>query len=133
VDEKVSFMNKDVACYGTIVTISNEHHECMVKFLNDYGEEEGEMVDFVKLSKISEEIFEQKKQEQEQYLKEHTFQVGDSVNFVLMNSKLEKIGYVGKVTVVDSKSHQATIQYLDKENIEKVAKVDILKISKVKN
>lgn len=129
-EEKVSFPLKDVIAYGKIVSIDKQHHTCLINYLNDYGDEEAKKIDFLDLTKIETSLYESKLQEKRDFVLAHTFIVGDKVSFTLQNVKLEKKTYAGEITLIDSKSHQATITYIDSENIQKVAKVDILKLSK---
>lgn len=129
-DEKVSFPIRDIISYGKIVSKDEQHHNCVINYLNDYGEEEAKKIDFLDITKIEADLYELKLNEKKNIVLAHTFSIGEKAMFTVQNLKLEKKSCVGEITLIDIKSHVATLVYTDSENVQKVIKLDVLKLAK---
>lgn len=125
-DEKVSWTDGKDPMYGEVVSLNPKSHDATVKFLNVYGEDKTSTLDFLKLEKLDDAKFQERRQKELAEIKKHQFEVGEKVSFIV--NKKQKCG---EVVSLNSKNHKATVKYLGVFGEDKNSDEQYLEVEKV--
>lgn len=112
--------------YGEVVQLDNVKQEASIKLLDEYGDEKIKRVNYVKLSPVKKEQYDNNLQAQKEEIALHQFQIGEKVTWVD-----GKNSFYGEITALNSKKHDAVITYLSVYGEEKATTRDFLKIDKL--
>ena len=133
VDEKVSWVKGKDGYFGKITALDDKSHNATVSYVDDYGDEINEKVDYLDVEKMDPNNYEKLLQEQLNKVKLHKFKMGDKVSWVESNLlKTETKHMQGEIVAMDDSSHKASVKYTDAEGVELVAKVDHLELNLAK-
>ena len=107
IGEKVSWSEGKTARYGEVSSQNPKNHDATVTFLNVYGENKTDNIDFLKLDKLDSDKFQEFRTKELEEIKKHQFDVGQKVSFVK-----DKKPKCGEIVSLNTQNHKATIKYL---------------------
>jgi hypothetical protein len=126
IGSKVSFIQVDKVGYGTVVELESTKGAASVKYFDKYEEEKVIRLKYTELTIISEEEYQEKKEEFKKELNKYNFNIGQKVLWTE-----NKESSFGEIVSLDSKYHKASIKYLNKFGEEKITKVSYLNLNKL--
>lgn len=126
IGEKVIWSDGKNSKYGEVTSQNAKKHDATVTFLNVYGENKTDEIDFLKLDKLDAAKFQELREKELIEIKKHQFEVGQKVSFVK-----DKNPKCGEVVALNNSSHKATIKYLGVFAEDKTIEDQYLDIEKI--
>lgn len=124
--KKVIFKSSNQQVTGEVLSIDNTKGKAKVKYINDYGEEEYKDKKYDDLNVISDEDFNKARANQDIEIQKHKFSNNEKVTWIKSN----EISF-GTIIMMDDKTHDATVEFLNVFHEKKSSRIDYLKLSKV--
>mgnify|MGYP001581058277 CR=1 FL=1 len=126
IGEKVIWSDGKSSKYGEVTSQNAKKHDATVTFLNIYGENKTDDIDFLKLDKLDATKFQELRDKELIEIKKHQFEVGQKVSFVK-----DKTPKCGEVVSLNNANHKATIKYLGVFAEDKTTEDQYLDIEKI--
>lgn len=124
VGSKVNFKNDGKVVAGEIISIDNINRRAKISFLNIYGETDSKETGLNNISLLTQSQYELAINKQNEEIAKYKFTIGQKVSWIE-----EGISKIGLVSLLDSKSHKASIKFTDLYGDEQTKKVKYLSIS----
>ncbi len=129
-NETVSFVEDKKTKVGEVTALNGSNHKASVKYLNEYGEEKTNDINYFDLEKISNDKFKEETEKFKIEISKHKFKIGDKVNWskggLLKKSEIIQC----EIISLDDQNHKALVKFTDKENKEVQTKADYLDLTK---
>ena len=112
--------------FGEITHLNNKNHKASVEFLDIYGDKKQKDIPYLDVVILDADTYNKQLAALQQEIAQYKFSVGEKVSWKTAKNELQE----GEVVLLNNKSHQADVKYIDDKGEEKVMKKGYLKLIK---